>query len=150
MRIAPTARWGSTAWSASIYSGLLASAAPISGKHDQTVLIYDEPRPFDSENAEERTLLYCVEYDNGSTDPSAVKRKSTSPPVPGEFAPGGPCADADLVCLGGENQGTPCAGHGSLCLGGVCDACPVRGGVTTEDEMLLLMGGYHVRELPPR
>ena len=29
---------------------------------------------------------------------------------------------------------------------GVCDACPVRGGVTTEDEMFILTGSYYVPE----
>ena len=32
--------------------------------------------------------------------------------------------------------------------GGVitCDACPVRGGVTTEDEMLIMIGSYYIPE----
>ena len=29
---------------------------------------------------------------------------------------------------------------------GVCDACPLIGGVTTEDEMFLLLGNYFVKE----
>lgn len=28
--------------------------------------------------------------------------------------------------------------------GGSCDTCPVRGGVTTEDEMFLLLGSFSV------
>jgi hypothetical protein len=115
--------------------------------NDQTVLAYDLPRPFDQESAEARTLLYCALYDNGAADAGDVKRKSTSPKVPGGFAPGGPCADAELVCLNGDRQGASCGGDDALCTGGgVCDACPLKGGATTEDEMLLLMGGYHIAE----
>jgi hypothetical protein len=33
----------------------------------------------------------------------------------------------------------------SLGLGdGVCDACPLEGGVTTEDEMYIMLGLYYV------
>ena len=28
---------------------------------------------------------------------------------------------------------------------GVCDACPAGGGVTTEEEMFLLLGSYYVQ-----
>jgi hypothetical protein len=124
------------------------SSAPIYAStryDDQTVLLYDPPRAFDQENPDERTLLYCVTYDNGYTNPETVKRKSTSPKVPGGRAPGGPCADSALVCLGGDRQGTACGGDAAVCSGGgVCDACPLRGGVTTEDEMIILLGGYYV------
>jgi hypothetical protein len=113
---------------------------------DQTQLIYDQPRPFEQVDDKDRTLLYCVLYDNGKSDPSKVKRRSTSP-LPGGVAPGGPCAEADAFCLGGDHQGEACHGDHSVCSGGgTCDACPVKGGATTEDEMLLLMGGYHVVE----
>jgi hypothetical protein len=114
---------------------------------DQTLLVYDPPRAFDHEQAAERTLLYCTRYDNGAHHANGVKRQSTSPKVPGGFAPGGPCPDDALVCLGGEQHGAPCRGDHRVCGEGTCDACPLRGGVTTDDEMLLLLGAYYV--VPP-
>jgi hypothetical protein len=51
------------------------------------------------------------------------------------------------VCLGGDRQGTACGGDPASCTGGgLCDACPLRGGVTTEDEMIILLGGFYVVE----
>ncbi len=29
-------------------------------------------------------------------------------------------------------------------LAGICDACPLRGGVTTEDEMFILLGAFYI------
>jgi hypothetical protein len=43
----------------------------------------------------------------------------------------------------------PCGGDHSLCgepENEWCDACPARGGVTTEDEMFILMGSYFIPE----
>jgi hypothetical protein len=57
------------------------------------------------------------------------------------------CADSDTYCIGGDNNGQPCGGDDSKCSGGVCDACTVTGGVTTEDEMFILLGNYYV--MPP-
>ena len=59
---------------------------------------------------------------------------------------GGPCELADTYCLFGDNQGAPCNGNDSVCTGvnGVCDACPLLGGVTTEDEMYIATGTYYV------
>lgn len=34
--------------------------------------------------------------------------------------------------------------QGMICNGGVCDACPVWGGVTTEEEMFGVLGAYYV------
>ena len=40
----------------------------------------------------------------------------------------------------------PCNGDDSVCgEGGICDACPVGGGVTTEEEMFVLFGSYFVQ-----
>jgi len=104
---------------------------------------------------EERSLTYCQLYDNGFSNPNEVKRKSTSPPtpigIPGLF--GGPCVTPTGCTAGnigaacsGSNQAqrnTSCdtpAGAGD----GVCDACQLLGGVTTEDEMFILMGAFFV------
>lgn len=58
------------------------------------------------------------------------------------------CASDRRVCLGGDNQGAACNGDDAACTGGgVCDACPLSGGITTDDEMFVIFGNYHV--VPP-
>ncbi|MCS5636814.1 MAG: hypothetical protein NZ990_09875 [Myxococcota bacterium] len=122
---------------------------------DPVHLYFDPPKAYHSPNAEERTFRFCSLYDNGSTESSpAVKQQSTSPPAPANFGvvfpfigiDGGPCTDATVSCLGGLNAGTPCGGNPAVCDSGVCDACPVRGGVTTKDEMFIFIGSYFVPE----
>ncbi len=117
---------------------------------DPVQLIYAPPVLYDSPNANDRTFLYCSLYDNGSTVSSpTVKRQSTSPVAPGNLGPfisGGPCPDSTVACLGGSNAGALCGGNNAVCDSGVCDACPVVGGVTTEDEMFIFIGGYYVPE----
>lgn len=115
---------------------------------------------FDSPNVEDRTFRYCALWDNGETVPSEVRRESTKPDADtcnfvAQFAPLASqaglnlfacgCAPADRSCLGGPNQGMACNGDNAVCgEGGVCDACPVGGGVTTEEEMFILLGSYYV------
>lgn len=92
-----------------------------------------------------RTIKFCSLYDNGSPEhPDLIKRQSTSPVPTNNLAIGGPCDDSDLVCLGGTNKGLDCSGNDLLCPGSVCDACPLKGGVTTEDEMFIAIGTYFV------
>lgn len=123
--------------------------------NDPVVLRYDAaPMTFPSPFAEERSLTYCALFDNGLVDPNEVKRRSTSPPPPAEVLPvGGPCDEASH-CTAGK-VGEPCAGrterarHASCdsttgAGDGMCDACPLTGGVTTEDEMFILMGQFYV------
>ena len=101
----------------------------------------------------ERSVTYCALYDNGYSDPTKVKMKSTSPPtplgIPGLL--GGPCI-TPTGCTKGS-VGAPCSGNtdaqrnascdSSAGAGdGFCDACELKGGVTTEDEMFLLLGSY--------
>lgn len=115
---------------------------------DPQQLELEPPRLFDSAAEEDRTLLYCSLYDNGSAASSPeVKRQSTSPVPPLQIpgVTGGPCADDVVACLDGPNQGRLCGGDDSLCPESVCDACPVRSGLTTEDEMFILLGSYYVQ-----
>ena len=121
--------------------------------NDPLQMAVDPPIPYDSADPAERTFLYCALYDNGSTPESPpVKRFSTSPPPPESFLPiGGPCDIEETACLNeGPNKGQVCAGDDSLCDtspgagDGICDACPLRGGFTTEDEMFILLGNYYV------
>jgi hypothetical protein len=108
-------------------------------------VLWNPVLPLDG-GAQSRTFKYCAEYDNGASDPSTVKRYSTSPPA--EFGAGG-CTLAETACLAGPKKGQPCNGNNALCdshvgLGdGICDACPVHGGVTTDDEMFLMLGSYY-------
>lgn len=97
-----------------------------------------------------RTYLYCSIFDNGAGPGSpAVKRRSTSPEPPNNLPFGGPCSGTELRCIG-PNQGTLCFNNPSNCDSspgagdGDCDACPVLGGVTTEDEMFIGLGSYYI------
>lgn len=120
---------------------------------DMLVLDFDPPRRYDALSAPRRTITYCALYDNGYTDPNTVKRKSTSPVPSSPDASGGPCA-TPTHCVGGT-MGQQCAGttqeeRDRSCDSrpgsgdGHCDACPLTGGVTTDDEMFVLLGLYYI------
>jgi len=108
-----------------------------------------------SGSAEDRTFLFCALYDNGSTPGSpSVKRASLSPSPP-VLPIGGPCPDAERACISPDpaKRGQLCSGEpdpdrfcdSSLgAFDGLCDACPLRGGFTTEDEMFILLGNFFV------
>jgi hypothetical protein len=123
--------------------------------NDPVQLAVDPPLVFNG-TGDERRFLFCGLYDNGSTDTSpSVKRQSTSPNPP-TLPIGGPCDDAEKACI---NPDSP-AKQGQLCgletdpdrfcdsapgaFDGLCDACPLRGGFTTEDEMFILLGNFFV------
>jgi hypothetical protein len=120
----------------------------------------DEVPQFSSENIADRTFKYCGFWDNGESNPSEVRRESKKPDAEtcdfvdtfaplansaglGLFACG--CEPEERSCFGGPNQGMACNGDDSVCgEGGICDACPAGGGVTTEEEMFLLLGSFYV------
>jgi len=125
--------------------------------NDPFVTQYTPPMAFGGTHSvpQERSLTFCQIYDNGFVDPDEVKRRSTSPPtpigIPGLF--GGPCT-TPTGCTAGR-IGSACSGatpaaRNAACDSspgagdGLCDACPLLGGVTTEDEMFILMGSYFV------
>jgi hypothetical protein len=93
---------------------------------------------------EERTLTYCAEYDNGFTDPTTVKRNSR---VPTNGSPCTPthCAEGNV---GARCQGSFPAQRDRSCdsaagMGdGFCDACSVGFGITTDDEMFVLIASH--------
>jgi hypothetical protein len=112
---------------------------------DPVVVEYDPPRVFDSLVAAERTVTYCAVYNNGVTrdglpDVGAVTRlsrkpaRSTCKPVA--------CAEGRIAapCAGETDHATcdtsPGAGDG------MCDACPITGGITSDDEMFVFSGSY--------
>jgi hypothetical protein len=112
---------------------------------DPVVVNYDPPRLFDSVNDPDRTLTYCAVYNNGvapdgSPDVGLVTRLSEKPErstcVPVACAEG----RVGAPCAGAEDNATcdtsPGAGNG------MCDACPITGGVTSDDEMFVLSGSY--------
>jgi cysteine-rich repeat protein len=122
--------------------------------NDPVQLAVEPPVHYTDPGAVDRRFLFCGLFDNGSTDSSpSVKRQSTSPPSP--FLLGGPCADAVKACISPNP-----AKRGQLCglevdpdrfcdstpgaINGLCDACPLAGGFTTEDEMFILLGNFFV------
>lgn len=107
--------------------------------NDPVILAFNPALSFDEADEASRTLKFCSLYDNGMSDPSLLKRKS-------QLADGSSCG-AQLYCVGGDKAGEPCSDDSACGPGGVCDACAVRWGVTTEDEMFFLMGNYYV--VPP-
>jgi hypothetical protein len=104
--------------------------------NDPLHLNYSPPLEYDSAIAAERTLKFCVTYDNGAKFPDLLKRNSTSV--------GSTCQN-QAFCNGGASPGLFCGSNDSVCGdSGSCDACTVYGGVTTEDEMFLMLGDYYV------
>lgn len=120
----------------------LTYADPISRSFDPPLSM-----PADDALVDERTLTYCATYDNGFIDPSEVKRRSTVP------TNGFPCAATHCAeglvgeeCFGSNRferndscDSVPGAGDG------FCDACSVGFGLTTDDEMFVLVATF-VRE----
>ena len=109
---------------------------------DPLVTIFDPPMRFDSPDVEERTLTYCALYNNGvrpdgSPDTDLVTRNSRKargscePIACAEGRIGAPCngANDNAAC-----DTSPGAGDG------FCDACRIAGGVTSDDEMLIISG----------
>ena len=113
---------------------------------------YDPPLAFDSPDAAQRTLHYCSLYNNGmaadgSPDPDAVTRFSRIPPS--ALRTFGACIPK--ACAAGK-IGAPCNGTSDnrTCDSapgandGLCDACAIKGGESTENEMFILIGGYYI------
>jgi hypothetical protein len=119
---------------------------------------FEPPVELDSPDPADRSYLYCAIYDNGSTpDSPPIKQQSTSVLPGGALAAvvgGGPCPDATVACLNkGATQGLLCGGDDAVCdnpgaIDGVCDACPVVGGVTTDDEMFAIFTDFFIAPEP--
>jgi hypothetical protein len=115
---------------------------------DPLYTYYDPPNDYSFAAVDDRTFKACAVYDNGADDPLEVKRESTKPNSPTCSFPAAACGcDAtSRVCLGGDKHGEPCNGDDSVCGdGGLCDACPLLGGVTTDDEMFIPLGSFFVQ-----
>jgi hypothetical protein len=119
--------------------------------NDPVVLRFDPPFVASGSDAQ-RSFTYCGLYDNGFANPLDVKRQSTSPLPPFAIGIGGPCK-TPTNCVAGLLR-APCSGvtaakRNAACDSspgagdGFCDACPLTGGVTTDDEMFILLGSYY-------
>ncbi len=115
--------------------------------NDPLFLFFDEPLhfPWGTSNYNRR-IKYCAVYDNGADNIQDVRRYSESIGL----TVLNPCQPGERRCIGGPRHGLLCAGENSNCdsspqaLDGVCDACPLRGGVTTHDEMMILLGNFYI------
>ncbi|MEW6271689.1 MAG: hypothetical protein AB1689_20590 [Thermodesulfobacteriota bacterium] len=123
--------------------------------NDPSVARFDPPLAFDSPDPAERTVRYCALFNNGvaddgSPDPETVTRASRIPES-ARIAGIGTCKP--VACAAGR-IGASCSGEDDdgACDGapgagdGDCDACPLTGGESTENEMFLLLGSYYVDE----
>jgi hypothetical protein len=118
---------------------------------DPVFLAFDPPMAFDSPDEAQRTLTYCALYNNGvaadgSPDPATVTRLSKKPER---------STCTPVACAAGR-IGAPCAGAADHATcdsspgagDGVCDACAITAGLTTDDEMFVLLGGVAVDSAP--
>lgn len=115
--------------------------------NDPVFLYWETPLDFPASlSNRNRRIKYCATYDNGADDPAEVRRHSQS----AGLVVLNPCSTSERVCLDGPKKGQNCWGTDGNCDSspgagdGVCDACPLRGGVTTFDEMMILLGNYYV------
>ncbi len=126
--------------------------------YDDPLYLYfegDALPKFDGAEDAERTFKACALFDNGGDDISTLKLNSTAGYSQLCDTAGRRrricdlrvALEDELVCVGASNQGAACGGDDNVCGGGVCDACPLQGGMTTNDEMFIPLGSYFVQ--PP-
>ena len=125
---------------------------------DPTQQRYDPPLAFDSPDRADRTVRYCATYNNGikpdgSPDTELVTRLSRIPAsAKGQI--GGTCkpvactaGKVGAACNGADDHATcdssPGAGDGE------CDACPITGGESTQNEMFVLFGAQYIDPTVP-
>jgi hypothetical protein len=139
------------------------SSAPImvtTEYNDPAQLVFKTPLALDGDDPASRRFKFCSIYDNGHTDPAAVKRNTTSPValVGGKCFGSPPRPGQTIYCANRKNaDGSPisCNGDDRACDSapgandGVCDACTLTGGVSTEDEMFILIGSYYCETSVP-
>jgi hypothetical protein len=122
--------------------------------NDPAQLIFKTPLALDGDDPASRRFKFCAIYDNGYTDPATVKRNSTSPValLGGKCWSSPPRAGQTLYCVNrraADGSAIACNGDDRACDSapgandGVCDACTLTGGVSTEDEMFILIGSYY-------
>jgi hypothetical protein len=126
--------------------------------NDPTKQVFDPPLEFDAESPEDRTLHFCATFNNGvapdgSPDPETVTRWSRVPESArrtfGRCTPVACVAGKVAARCDGEGDDAACdsaPGAGD----GWCDACPITGGESTENEMFILLGQYFIAEGYPQ
>lgn len=120
--------------------------------NDPANITFDPPIAFDSPDPAARTLHYCSFFNNGvkldgSPDIELVTRASLIP----SSAQGSVGRCRPVACVAGR-VGAACNGVGDdrACDSepgandGFCDACPLTGGESTQNEMFILIGAYYV------
>jgi hypothetical protein len=126
------------------------------GKQIYESFVYNDPiyshytpwLEFSAPDEASRTIEFCADFNNGvkkdgSPDVKMVTRKSRMPPPTATCTP--------VACTAGK-IGAQCTTNSDCdsALGakdGECDACPITTGLTTENEMFVLMPWY---VLPPQ
>ena len=123
--------------------------------NDPAQLIFKTPLALDGDDPASRRFKFCSIYDNGHTDPATVKRNSTSPVV----LLGGKCfsspprpGQTHLLRQSQERRrkrqspatATTASATARRARTTACATpAPLRGGVSTEDEMFILIGSYY-------
>ena len=117
---------------------------------DPTRVIFDPALVFDDSDPENRILTICALYNNGvddagNPDPTTVKRYSRQTPnaLVGRCEPTHCWSGQIGAECGGGSANEDCNSEPGI-SDGLCDACTLSGGVSTEDEMLLLLGAYWI------
>jgi hypothetical protein len=131
-------------------------AKDATGKQIYESFVYNDPiyahytpwLEFSAADEASRTIDFCAEFNNGvkkdgSPDVQMVTRKSRMPPPTATCTP--------VACTKGK-VGAQCTANGDCdstvgAKDGECDACPITTGLTTENEMFVLMPWY---VLPPK
>ncbi|MBI1816135.1 MAG: hypothetical protein HYR72_14250 [Deltaproteobacteria bacterium] len=122
--------------------------------NDPVDTTFNPPLMFDSPDPVQRTLHFCSLYNNGmnsdgSPDPDFVTRRSHVPDsARNTFGLCTPVActkgKVGAACHGTKDHHTCDTAEGAN--DGFCDACPITGGESTENEMFILIGSYYLDE----
>jgi hypothetical protein len=123
--------------------------------NDPLNLDIDPPMVFDSPDPAARTIRFCSLYNNGrnadgTPNLQEVTRFSRLPQS--VFQPGVPGRCTPVACVNEGKIGAPCNGENDDAAcdtspgagDGWCDACPITGGESTENEMFLPLGSFYV------
>lgn len=131
-------------------------AKDATGKQIYESFVYNDPiythyepwLAFPQPDEAARTLEFCAEFNNGvkkdgSPDVQQVTRKSRMPPPNATCKPVACTAGKVAASCTVDSDCDSAPGKGD----GECDACPITTGLTTENEMFVLMPWY---VLPPK
>ena len=116
----------------------------VSKNYDEPLeMNFDPPWEFNDANVDSRTLVYCAVYNNGvnpdgTANLDTVTRLSVKPSR--SFCRPTACTKGNIgaSCEGSEDHASCDSSPGAN--NGFCDACPISPGVTSDDEMFILLG----------